>query len=84
MRAMELLLSLGALSAEGALTSPTGTAMAQLPLEPLYAKALLQAHHFGAVQEVLLLVSMLSVDAPIFLLPKRQHMSGSEPSPAVS
>jgi len=63
-RAMEMLLSLGALSAEGALTRPTGAAMAQLPLDPLYAKALLQAQQFGAVQEVLLLVAMLSVDAP--------------------
>lgn len=48
MRALELLLALGALDAEGGLSSPLGTRMVRLPVEPVFAKvSLISDGHKG-------------------------------------
>ncbi|KAF9613219.1 hypothetical protein IFM89_006320 [Coptis chinensis] len=43
--------------------------MARLPLDPIYAKALIVASEFGCLQEMLIAVAMLSVDS-IFYSPR--------------
>ena len=60
-RALERLLALKALQNDGTL-SDHGRQMAELPLEPMYSKAILVAKEAGCVEEVLIIVSMLSVE----------------------
>jgi len=70
MRALEMLNYLGALDDEGELTE-LGSIMAQIPLEPELAKVLLVSQHnqINCMNEILTLVSMLSVPSP-FVRPK--------------
>jgi pre-mRNA-splicing factor ATP-dependent RNA helicase DHX15/PRP43 len=68
MRALEMLNYLGALDDEGELTQ-LGGIMSQIPLEPELTKTLLVSEKYNCVNEVLTLVSMLSVQNP-FLRPK--------------
>ena len=68
MRALELLNYLGALDDEGELT-PVGAMMAELPLDPQLAKAVVAAPALGCSNEILTIVAMLSVPQ-VFLRPR--------------
>ncbi|KAM8729641.1 ATP-dependent RNA helicase DHX8-like [Acanthopagrus schlegelii] len=66
--AMEQLYTLGALDDEGLLTR-LGRRMAEFPLEPMLCKMLIMSVHLGCSEEMLTIVSMLSVQN-IFYRPK--------------
>ncbi|CAI5493465.1 unnamed protein product [Closterium sp. Naga37s-1] len=66
LRALEHLFSLGALTPEGSL-SPQGKHMARFPLDPVFAKAILEAYRLGSAgvaDDMVAAVAMLSVDSP--------------------
>lgn len=58
--AMEMLYSLGALEDEGLLTK-LGRLMAEFPVEPQLSKMMLTSVDFGCSDEIITIVSMLSV-----------------------
>jgi ATP-dependent RNA helicase DHX8/PRP22 len=66
--ALEQLHSLGALDDEGLLTR-LGRRMAEFPLEPMLAKMLIMSVHLGCSEEILTIVSMISVQN-VFYRPK--------------
>ena len=68
--ALDNLHSLGALDDEGLLTR-LGRRMAEFPLEPQLSKILIQSTHLGCSDEILTIVSMLSVQS-IFYRPKEK------------
>lgn len=68
-RSLEQLYALGALNALGELTK-LGRRMAEFPLDPMMAKALLASEQFGCVEEVMTVCAMLSVNNAIFYRPK--------------
>jgi ATP-dependent RNA helicase DHX8/PRP22 len=57
---MEMLYSLGALDDEGLLTK-LGRVMAEFPMEPQLAKMMLTSVDLGCSDEIVTIVSMLSV-----------------------
>lgn len=63
MRALENLNYLGALDDEGELTE-IGAQMAELPIEPQLAKALLSSPQYNCVPEMLAITAMLSIPPP--------------------
>lgn len=63
--AMETLKILGALDNFEQLT-PLGKQMASFPLDPMFAVALLRSPEFGCVEEMLSIISMLSVESIFF------------------
>ena len=67
MRALELLNYLGALDDDGELTD-FGHLMSNFPLDPQFAKALMEAPKYGVVEEILSIIAMLNVPVP-FLRP---------------
>lgn len=69
MRSLELLYLLGALTDEKKLSDPIGQQMARLPLEPNDSKALILATQFDCLEEMLIVVAMLSVES-IFYAPR--------------
>lgn len=71
MRALELLNYLGAIDDEGALTED-GSMMAEFPLEPQLAKMAIVAPDLKCVDDVLTIISMLSVPF-CFLRPKEHY-----------
>uniref|UniRef100_A0A673M1W1 ATP-dependent RNA helicase DHX8 n=1 Tax=Sinocyclocheilus rhinocerous TaxID=307959 RepID=A0A673M1W1_9TELE len=66
--AMEQLYTLGSLDDEGLLTR-LGRRMAEFPLEPMLCKMLIMSVHLGCSEEMLTIVSMLSVQN-VFYRPK--------------
>ncbi|KAH9874628.1 hypothetical protein IAQ61_003818 [Plenodomus lingam] len=68
-RALDLLYSLGALDANARLTKPLGARMAELPLEPMLSKALLQAANpeFGCLSEMLTIAAMMTLQGNAFV-----------------
>lgn len=62
LKAMELLLVLGALDEKDGSLTAVGKQMAQFPLDPMASKALIAASTFGCLEDMLSLVSMMSVD----------------------
>ncbi|KAK0532280.1 hypothetical protein OC834_002666 [Tilletia horrida] len=67
-RALEFLGALGALDHWGRLTSPLGERMAEVPLEPMFAKVLLDSATFRCSAEILTIAAMTSVQNP-FIIP---------------
>ncbi|CAA6661706.1 unnamed protein product [Spirodela intermedia] len=67
-KSLEQLLLLGALTKDYELSDPVGYQMAQIPLDPLYSKALILAREFNCLEEMLIVVAMLSVES-IFYIP---------------
>lgn len=65
-RALELLYSLGALDTYAKLTTPLGTRMAELALEPMLAKCLLSAPSFRCLSEMLTIAAMTSLQGNIW------------------
>jgi ATP-dependent RNA helicase DDX35 len=68
-RALDQLFSLGALDTHARLTKPMGTRMAELPLTPMLARALLQSAtpEFGCLSEMLSIAAMLTLSSAIFI-----------------
>lgn len=68
-RALDLLYSLGALDTNARLTKPLGTRMAELPLEPMLAKALLNAasSEFNCLSEMLSIAAMMTLQGNAFV-----------------
>ena len=65
-RAFELLYSLGAVDDYAKLTKPLGTRMAELAVEPMMAKVLLEATRFGCLSEVLTIAAMTSLQGSVW------------------
>lgn len=63
MKALEQLFLLGALTNDYKLSDPVGLQMARLPLDPMYSKALILADNFKCLEEMLIVVAMLSVES---------------------
>jgi ATP-dependent RNA helicase DDX35 len=68
-RALSLLHSLGALDTSARLTKPLGTRMAELPLEPMLARALLQSANpeFNCLAEMLTISAMSTLAGNAFV-----------------
>ncbi|KAG9243961.1 P-loop containing nucleoside triphosphate hydrolase protein [Calycina marina] len=64
--ALEVLFSLGALDDYAKLTSPLGTRMAELSVEPMVAKTLLSAPSFNCLNEILTIAAMTSIGGNIW------------------
>ncbi|KAJ1742090.1 DEAH-box ATP-dependent RNA helicase prp22, partial [Coemansia sp. RSA 1591] len=69
---LELLHSLGALDNEGLLTR-IGRKMAEFPMSPELAKALLASVEYGCSDEVLTIAAMLSVEGSVFYRPREKQ-----------
>jgi len=67
--AIEQLTSLGALDQSGELTS-LGRKMAEFPVDPKMSKSIVSAESHGCTEEILTIMSMLSVNGSIFFKPK--------------
>ncbi|KAI8922524.1 P-loop containing nucleoside triphosphate hydrolase protein [Powellomyces hirtus] len=74
-RALEQLYALGALNDEGGL-SELGQQMAELPLDPVYSKVLLQSVKYKCTKEVLTVIAMLSVDLIFFSPNDKREQAG--------
>ena len=69
LKALEDLFALGALNSRGELTK-TGRRMAELPLDPMLAKAIVASELYGCSEEMLTIASMLSAGNAVFYRPK--------------
>ncbi|GJN14319.1 hypothetical protein PR202_gb01129 [Eleusine coracana subsp. coracana] len=69
LRALEDLFALGALNSRGQLTK-TGRRMAELPLDPMLAKAIVASEVYGCAEEMLTVASMLSAGNAVFYRPR--------------
>jgi len=81
MRALELLNYLAALDDEGNLT-PLGGIMADFPLDPQLSKMLIVSPEFKCSNEMLTIVSMLSVPT-VFMRPKNTQKKDAEAAKAL-
>ncbi|XP_077240864.1 RNA helicase family protein isoform X2 [Tasmannia lanceolata] len=70
-KSLEQLFVLGALTEDYKLSDPVGQQMARLPLDPIYSKALILASEFNCLEEMLIIVAMLSVES-IFYAPREK------------
>ncbi|XP_014211335.1 probable ATP-dependent RNA helicase DHX35 [Copidosoma floridanum] len=59
--ALELLYALGAIDDRGELTDPVGVTMAEIPLEPVFAKCLIASGEMGCSEEITTILAMLQV-----------------------
>jgi ATP-dependent RNA helicase DDX35 len=68
-RALDLLYSLGALDEHARLTKPLGTRMAEIPLEPMLSRALLQSANseFNCLNEMLTIAAMMTLQGNAFV-----------------
>lgn len=68
-RALDLLYSLGALDEHARLTKPLGTRMAELPLEPMLSRTLLQSANpeFNCLNELLTIAAMMTLQGNAFV-----------------
>ena len=60
-RALELLYSLGAIDPKVELINPLGHQMAEMPLNPMFAKCLLKASEFDCSEEILTLCALMQI-----------------------
>ncbi|GAA5951810.1 hypothetical protein JCM8115_005246 [Rhodotorula mucilaginosa] len=74
-RALEFLYCLGALDDEGKLTKPLGVRMAEMPIDPMMSKILLDSHTFGCSDEILTIAAMTSVQN-VFILDEGDSVRG--------
>jgi ATP-dependent RNA helicase DDX35 len=74
-RALEILYSLGALDDYAKLTRPLGLRMAELSVEPMMAKVLLESPTFGCLSEILTIAAMTSLQGAVWI----QHEGGKKP-----
>lgn len=74
-RSLETLFLLGALTEEAKLSDPVGQQMARLPLDPMDSKAILLASQFNCLKEMLIAVSMLSVESIFYAPPDKLEQS---------
>jgi pre-mRNA-splicing factor ATP-dependent RNA helicase DHX16 len=72
-RALEQLYALGALNNDGDLTK-LGRRMAEFPIDPCLAKAVISSQHYKCVDQVLSIAAMLSVGSSIFYRPKEKQV----------
>lgn len=70
-KSMELLFLLGAFTDGSKLSDPVGQQMARLPLHPIYSKALIVANQFNCLEEMLIIVALLSVES-IYYAPREK------------
>ncbi|XP_001605302.1 probable ATP-dependent RNA helicase DHX35 [Nasonia vitripennis] len=59
--AVELLYALGAIDNDGELTDPVGMTMAEIPLDPVFAKCLIASGEMGCSNEITTILAMLQV-----------------------
>ncbi|RLN13544.1 hypothetical protein C2845_PM09G06350 [Panicum miliaceum] len=71
LKSLEQLILLGALTDDYKLSDPVGHQMARLPLDPMYSKALIVSSELKCLEEMLIVVSMLSVES-IFFSPREK------------
>lgn len=83
LRALEQLYALGALNDKGELTR-TGRRMAEFPLDPMMAKALLASEEFNCSSEVVSIMAMLSVQGNLFYRPKEKKLQADTAKKALS
>ncbi|KAM8774926.1 putative ATP-dependent RNA helicase DHX35 [Rhynchonycteris naso] len=67
-QALELLYALGGLDKDCRLTEPLGMRMAEFPLNPMFAKMLLESGNFGCSQEILSIAAMMQIQN-VFVVP---------------
>ncbi|MBW0501432.1 hypothetical protein O181_041147 [Austropuccinia psidii MF-1] len=60
-RALEFLFALGAIDDSGQLTTDLGLKMAEMPVDPMMAKILLESEKFGCSEEIVTIAAMTSV-----------------------
>jgi pre-mRNA-splicing factor ATP-dependent RNA helicase DHX16 len=72
-RALEQLYALGALNNDGDLTK-LGRRMAEFPVDPCLAKAVISSQQYKCVDQVITICSMLSVGSSIFYRPKEKQV----------
>ncbi|XP_038289759.1 probable ATP-dependent RNA helicase DHX35 isoform X3 [Canis lupus familiaris] len=70
-QALELLYALGGLDKDCRLTEPLGMRVAEFPLNPMFAKMLLESGNFGCSQEILSIAAMMQIQN-IFVVPGNQ------------
>jgi pre-mRNA-splicing factor ATP-dependent RNA helicase DHX16 len=68
-RALEQLYALGALNNDGDLTK-LGRRMAEFPINPCLAKAIISSQHYKCVDQIITIAAMLSIGSSIFYRPK--------------
>ena len=74
--ALETLYSLGALTDKGTL-SPLGRQMSGFPLEPVFAKILIESQKHECVYEIGSIIAMLSIE-PVFYAPRNKREEAQE------
>jgi len=72
-RALEQLYALGALNDKGELTK-LGRRMAELPIDPMLSKMLIQSEKYDCANEVLTITAMLGVGSSIFYRPRDKQV----------
>ncbi|XP_020576185.1 pre-mRNA-splicing factor ATP-dependent RNA helicase DEAH10 [Phalaenopsis equestris] len=70
-QSLQELYLLGALTDDCKLSDPVGIQMARFPLDPIYSKALMLSGEFKCLEEMLIVVAMLSVES-IFYAPREK------------
>lgn len=70
-QSLQELYLLGALTDDCKLSDPVGIQMARFPLDPIYSKALILSGEFRCLEEMLIVVAMLSVES-IFYSPREK------------
>jgi len=82
-KALEQLYALGALNDRGELTR-TGRRMAEFPLDPMMARALLASEEHGCSEEMASIMAMLSVQGSLFYRPKDRRVQADAARKALS
>lgn len=75
---LEQLNALGALNARGQLMK-LGRRMAELPLEPMMAKALLESEKYKCSEKIATICAMLSVNNSVFYRPNKKSFGRRSP-----